>query len=134
MIAFVFGPGLHRERVGAGTRLAQTVGADRVGRQPRDVFLLLGFSAVIQKRVDRQRVVHVDADADRGVDAGELLDGKAGHEKRPARSAVLFTRLYAHQPEFKTFLNDLGADLLLLVHLAVVWFTLELRVISDTSM
>src|SRR5262245_38143559 len=134
MIAFVFGPGLHRERVGAGTRLAQTVGADRVGRQPRDVFLLLGFRAVIQKRVDSQRVVYVYADADRRVDAGKLFDGQAGHEKRPARAAVFFARLYAHQPEFKTFLNDLGADLLLLVHFADVGFDLGLREFADARL
>ena len=65
------------------------------------------------------------------ADARKLFYGQTGHEKRTARSAVLFAWLYAHQPEFKAFLNDLGADLLLLVHLADVRFDLGLREFTD---
>ena len=108
VVASLLGAGLQSEGVGAGGGLAERVGADGVGREPGKKELLLLRRGPAQQGVDAERVLHVDEDADRGVDGGDLFDGEDGLEEGSAGAAVLVGDFDAHQAEVEELRNELG--------------------------
>ena len=77
-----------REGVAAGARFRQRVRADGVGGQLREIAPLDVVVAPAQERVDDERVLHVDEDADGRVDPRQLLDGEHGVKEARAGAAV----------------------------------------------
>ena len=78
-----------RERVAAGSGLRERVGADAFSRQASEGSAasdLVGAPA--QDRVDHERVLNVDEDADRRIDPRELLDRYDRVEEAGAGAAV----------------------------------------------
>ena len=115
--AFGVGAGRQRERVAAGAGFGERVGADGVGCHARQVALLLLVVAPAQQRVDDERVLHVDEDADGGVDARQLFDGEDRVEERAAGAAVLLGNLDAHQAELEELVKQVFVEDALFVHL-----------------
>ena len=72
-----------------------------LGGEPRQEPLLDLVAAPAQQRVDDQRVLDVDEDADRRVDARQLLDGQHRVEERAAGAAVALRHLDAHDAELE---------------------------------
>ena len=106
------------EGVGAGGGFGEGVGADGVGCHAREVLLLLRFGAPAKEGVDGEGVLHVDQDADCGVDCRDLFYGEDGAEEGGADAAVFFGNLDAHEAELKEAGDDFGRHLLGFVHLA----------------
>ena len=69
-----------------------------------------------QQGIDAKRVLHVDQNADRWVDRGDLFHGKNGLEKGSPGTTVLDGDFDAHQAEIEELRNQLGVKVLLLVH------------------
>ena len=65
-----------------------------------------------------ERVLHVDADADRGIDARKRLDGEDGVEEGRAAAAERLGDFDAHHAELEQAIDQRARDLRLLVHLA----------------
>ena len=81
------------------------------------IFFLLLRVAPAYERVIDERVLDIDEDADRSINARQFFDADDGREKRSARAAILFGRLDAHQPEVETLAYQRRVELSLLVHL-----------------
>ena len=105
-VAVVCGARRQRERVAARPGLRQRIGADGARRQPRQVAPLDLVAAPAQQRVDDERVLHVDEDADRRVDARQLLDGEHRVEERAAGAAVALGDLDAHDAELEQLVDE----------------------------
>jgi len=81
------------------------------------VLLLDLVAAPAEECVVDEGVLHVDEDADAGVDAGELLDDERGGEEGCAGAAVLLGHLDAHQAELEELGDQRRVHPLRLVHL-----------------
>ena len=116
VVAALFCPHLQREGIGTGAGFAQRVRTDGVGREPGKKELLLLRRGPTQQGIDAKRVLHVDQDAHRRVDGGDLFHGKNGLEKGSSGTAVLDGDFDAHQAEVEELRNQLGVKVLLFVH------------------
>jgi len=76
---------------------------------------LLG-RAPSQQRIDAQRVLHVDENAYRRVDRGDLFHGQNGFEKSSPGATIFDRDFNAHQAEIEELRNQLRVKVLLLVH------------------
>ena len=74
MVTRFHGAGRQREGVAARPGFRERVRADSIRRQARQVSFLQVVRAPAQQRVDDQGVLHIDEDADGGVDRGQSLD------------------------------------------------------------
>ena len=115
-VAIALGPRRQRERVAAGFRLGQRVGAERGRRETGQEGRLLRRRAPAQQRVDDQRVVDVDDHPDGRVDARQLFDGEGGVEERAAGAAVDLGHLDAHDAQREERPQQVAIERLLLVH------------------
>ena len=117
VVALQLGPRRERERVRAGARFAQRIGADGVAAHARQIALPLLFRRPAQQRVVDQRVLHINHNARRRIDARQLFHRQDGLEEAASSSAVLLGDLDAHQSKLKELLDDRGLEDALLVHL-----------------
>ena len=115
-VAVALGPGRQRERVAAGFRLGQRVGAEPGRRETGQDGRLLRRRAPAQQRVDDQRVVDVDDHADGRVDARQLFDGEGRVEEGAAGAAVDLGHLDAHDAQVEERPQQVAIERLLLVH------------------
>ena len=69
-----------------------------------------------QQGIDAKRVLHVDQNAHRWIDCGDLFHGKNGLEKSSPGTTVFDGDLNAHETEIEELRNQLGVKVLLLVH------------------
>ena len=81
--------------------------------------------------LDNPRQSDVDEDGDTGIDDGELLDGEDGHEKRALGTTPFGGDFDAHQSELERALDELGVELLRLVHVRDAWFDLGASEVRD---
>jgi hypothetical protein len=75
--------------------------------------------------------LHVDQDADRWVDGRDLFDGENGLEKGSRGATVFDGDFDAHQAEVEELRNQLGMEVLLLVHGADQRRDIILRKLAD---
>ena len=78
--------------------------------------MLLFVCAPANEGVVDERVLHVNKNAHRSINAREFFDGENGAEEIRAGAAVLFRRFDAHQAELKTLADDGGVEFGGLVH------------------
>src|SRR5207245_7839811 len=93
------GASLQGKSVGAGTSLAQRVGAAGVGCHARKVALFLLVGTPAQQGVIDQRILYIDDYACGSVDPRHFLDCQNCLKEFPATAAVLFRNFNTHQPE-----------------------------------
>ena len=115
--AFEFGAGLQGEGIGAGTSLAQGVGANSIGGHLRQVALLLFGITPAQERVVDQSILNVDNDAGRGIDPGQFFYRENRFEKFSSAAAVLLGDFDAHDAKLKKFVDERFFKDALFVHL-----------------
>ena len=84
----------------------------------RKVGRLLRVARPAVERIDDERVLDVDEDADRRVDPRQRLDGEHGVKERRAGAAVGLGNLDAHDAEVEQLVDELWRNLRVLVHLA----------------
>ena len=118
-------PAIHGARgQGEGVRsragLGQRVGRHRVGRQARQIFVLLRRVGPAQNGVVDDGVLHVDDDAGRRIHRGQFLHRQNALEETAAAAAVFFGDLDAHQAQFEELADDVLAEHAGLVHFADV--------------
>jgi hypothetical protein len=110
-----------REGVGAGDGFGKAEGADGVGGELGEIFLLHCLGAPFEDRGVDEGVVHVAEDADAGVDARELFNGDDGGCEVHARPAVFFWDLNAHESLFEELFYHSWVHGLGLVHVSRLW-------------
>ena len=112
-------PGVDVAGVGARLRLGQAERAELPpARRLRQPLALLLLAAEQVDRLGAQRGVGAERDRDRGVDAGQLLDGERVGERVAAAAAVLLGERDAHQARASPSLaHDLVGEALLAVQL-----------------
>ena len=99
--------------------LRQGVRADPRRGQLRQVALLLvGAAPAERAALMHERVLHVDEDADRGVDARQRLDAEHRVEERAPRATEPLGDLDAHDAEVEQLVDQRAWDLRVLVHVA----------------
>ena len=97
---------LRAERVGAGSGLAQAVGADELaGQQPRQVLLLLRLGAEQRQRQDRQVRLRAEGRAERRRPRHPLADDER-RDLVEADAAVGLGHVDAEQPELAAALHQ----------------------------
>ena len=131
VVAVLPRPCLERERVAARTGLRQRVRADARGRQLRQHARFQVRAAPAQQRVGDERVLHVHQDADRRIDARELLDREDRVEEPAAAAAERFGDFDAHHAEIEQLVDQRPRDLRLLVHFADERPYLRVREFAD---
>ena len=99
------------ERVAARPGFRQRVGANRSRRQLRQVLRLLRLGTPAQQRIDDERVLHVDEDADRRVDGGQRFDREHRVEEGAAGAAVRVGNLDAHHPQLEHPVDEAAGHL-----------------------
>jgi hypothetical protein len=109
-------PGLESERVGAGTGLGKCVRTHGVAREFRQVTCLLVVIAVSRDRIVRERVLDVDENGRRCVDAADRLDCERDHHQASAGAAVLLVDLDPHEPELERGADEHGVKVRRLLH------------------
>ena len=97
---------LKREGVAPGLGLRERVRAHTGRRQAGQKRLGDFWSAPTQYRVDDERVLDVDEDADRGIDARQLLDGEDRVKEAAAGAAERLGDLDPHDAERKQLLDE----------------------------
>ena len=106
-----------RERVRAGARLGERVGADPFRSQTGEVARLLLRVAPAQEGVVHERVLHVDEHGDGRIHPRQRLHGEDGHEEGGARAAVGLGDLDAHHAELEQGVDERARNARVLVHL-----------------
>ena len=76
--------------------------------------------APAHQRVGHERVLHVDEDADGGIDPRQRLHREDGVEERCAGAALGLGNLDRHDPQVEELVDELAGDVGLVVHLADV--------------
>ena len=114
----LLGAGAGAGGVGAGAGLGQAPGADllALGERDQPAAPLLLVAELVDV-VAAQRVVRRDADADRGVDLGQLGDDDHVLDVAEAGAAVLLGEDDAEEAELARLGDDLAGELLALVDL-----------------
>ena len=131
VVSLVLRPAGQGEGVGSRVRLAQGVGAHPLRGQLRVVPRLLLVVPPAQERVVDEGVLDVHQHRQRGVHAGELLDGEDRHEERRRRAPVLLGDLDPHQPELEARVDEVAGKRLVLVHLVDDRSDLRLGEVAD---
>ena len=111
---------LRGARVGAGTRLGEAEAGERAaGDQVGQPRCFCSCGAVGLDRVDAQPHRGLEGDADRLVDAAELLDrhAQAGEVAVVAHAAVLLGRGEPEQPEVAHLVHEVDREVVVLVPL-----------------
>ena len=112
------GAGLGGAGVRAGLGLGQAEAGERAaGDEVGQPLLLLLVGAVGQDRVDAEPDAGLEGDADRLVDAAELLDGDAERGEVAAAAAVLLGHDQAEQAELAHRVHDVDREVVLAVPL-----------------
>jgi hypothetical protein len=86
------------------------------GGEPGQVFLFLIGSAPTDEGVVYKRILHVDKNSDRRIDAREFFHREDRSEEIRTSAAILLRSFNAHQPQVKTLLDDRRIKLRCLVH------------------
>ena len=107
-----------RERVASGSRLRQGVRADGIRRELRQIAALEFIAAPTEQRVDDERVLDVDEDADRRIDARQRLDREHCMEEARAGAAERLGNLDAHHAEIEQLVDELARNRRVFVHVA----------------
>src|SRR5207245_2091762 len=87
--------GLESERVRSRVWLGQRVGAEQIGREPRQIAVAELVARPLDEQGVDERVLHIHEDCERGVDHRQLLDCQDRHQRAAARAAVRPTLIIA---------------------------------------
>ena len=79
---------------------------------------LLGVGAPAAQRVHNQRIVHIDEDGDGRVDGGDGFDSENGVEESAAGASKDSGISIPMRPSSKSCGDEIGSELLLVVHAA----------------
>ena len=80
------------------------------------VLFLLVFIGPADEGVDAEGVLHVDKDADGGIDGGDLFDSEDGFEEGSGGATVLLGNLDAHEAEVEELADEGRVQVLRLIH------------------
>ena len=109
------------ERIAAGRRLRERIGADRSRRHRRQVPALEVVGGPPEQGVADERVLHVHEDADRRVHARNRFDSQHRLHEGAAHAAVRFGDLDRHDAEVEQQRDQVLVEGGPLVHLPHAW-------------
>ncbi len=122
---------LERKGIRAARGFTQGVGAHPFTRHFAQVFFFLRVSSPAQQGVGHQCVLHIAEHRNGPIDASQFFHCETGHGEGGSGTTPFFGGLDAHQAHFKKFLQNLGVQFGLFIHLGNMGFDFSLGELAD---